>query len=63
MDKTTKINALVGNQAKFAEILVHFNRYKSADPAKPAILLETYNTLKAQQTRNQLEQGEHKVLG
>ena len=62
MDKTTKIDALIANQAKFAEILVHFNGYKSADPAKHAILLEAYNTLKAQRTRNQLEQGENKVM-
>ena len=48
MDKTTKIDALIANQVKFAEILVHFNGYKSADPAKHAILLEAYNTLKAQ---------------
>ena len=62
MDKTTKIDALIVNQAKFAEILVHFNGYKSADPAKHAILLEAYNTLKAQRTCNQLEQGEHKII-
>ena len=42
MDKTTKIDALIANQVKFAEILVHFNGYKSADPAKHAILLEAY---------------------
>ena len=62
MDKTTKIDTLIANQAKFAEILVHFNGYKSADPAKHAILLEAYNTLKAQRTRNQLEQVENKVI-
>ena len=56
MDKTTKIDTLIANQIKFAEILGHFNGDKSADPVKYAILLEAYNTLKAQRTRNQLEQ-------
>ena len=62
MDKTTKIDALIVNQARFVEILTHFNGEKSSKPTKHAILFEAYNTLKAQRTLKQLEQGEHKVV-
>ena len=58
MDKTTKIDALIANQAKFAEILIDFNGSKSSDPTKHAILIEYYHTLKSQL----LDQREHKVV-
>ena len=62
MDKTTKIDALIANQAKFAEILVDFNGSKSSNPTKHAILIEAYNTLKSQRTQQLLDQREHKVV-
>ena len=62
MDKTTKIDALIANQAKFAEILVDFNGSKSSNPTKHAILIEAYNTLKSQHTQQLLDQREHKVV-
>ena len=62
MDKTTQIDALIANRAKFTEILIDFNRSKSAVPAKHAILFEAYNTLKAQRTSQQLDQCEHKII-
>ena len=62
MDKTTNIDALIVNQAKFTEILIDFNGSKSAIPAKHAILFEAHNTLKAQRTSQQLDQCEHTVI-
>ena len=62
MDKTAKIDTLIANQAKFAEILIDFNGSKSSNPTKQAILFEAYNTVKAQQTQQQLDQWEHKVV-
>ena len=62
MDKTTKIDALIANQAKFTEILVDFNGSKSTDPTKHTILFEAYNTLKSQRTIQLLDQREHKVV-
>ena len=48
MDKMTKIDALIANQAKFAENLIDFNGSKSSNPTKHAILIEYYHTLKSQ---------------
>ena len=62
MDKTAKIDALIANQAKFIEILLDFNRSKSSDPTKHAILFKAHNMLKACQTSEQLDQHEHKVI-
>ena len=58
----TKIDALIANQAKFAEILIDFNGLKSSNPTKHTILFEAYNTVKVQWTKQQLDQREHKVI-
>ena len=57
-----KIDALIANQAKFAEILIDFNRSKSSDRTKHAILIEYYYTLKSQHKTQLLDQREHKVV-
>ena len=62
MDKMMKIDALIANQVKFAEILVSFNGSKSSDPTKHAILIEYYHTLKSQRMTQLLDQQEHKVI-
>ena len=62
MDKMTKIDMLIANQAKFAEILVDFNGSKCSDPTKHAILIEYYHTLKSQRMTQLLDQREHKVV-
>ena len=63
MDKTTQIDPLIANQAKFTEILIDFNGSESsAILAKHAILFEAHNNLKAQHTSQQLNQCKHKVI-
>ena len=57
-----KIDALIANQAKFAEILIDLNGSKSSDQTKHAILIEYYHTLKSQHTTQLLDQREHKVV-